>query len=61
MGPQDGAARYAAWEERADEPEVQELIREAIRRGEVRAVPGPHGGVRIIPQGRTRGSGPPSP
>jgi hypothetical protein len=51
MGPQGGAARYAAWEQRAHEPAVQELIREAIRRGEVRVVPGLRGGVRIILQG----------
>jgi hypothetical protein len=58
MGPQVGAARYAAWEGRSHEPEVQELIREAIRGGEVRVVPGPRGGGRVIPQGE--GAEPPA-
>lgn len=40
------AARFADWEARADEPEIQELIRESIGRGEIR--------VRLSPEGRTR-------
>ena len=41
---------WAAWEARADERAVQELIRRSIRRGEIRVVPGPGEGIRIIPQ-----------
>jgi hypothetical protein len=50
MGTAVEAPRWAAWEARADEPAVQESIRRAIRRGEIRVVPGPGGGIRIIPQ-----------
>jgi hypothetical protein len=49
MGPEDKTPGYAEWEERAHEPEIQELIRQAIRRGEIRVVPGPGEGIRILP------------
>jgi hypothetical protein len=49
MGPEGKTAGYAEWEQRAHEPEVQELIRRAIRRGEIRVVPGPGEGIRIFP------------
>jgi hypothetical protein len=50
MGTVVEVPRWAAWEARAGEPAVQELIRRSIRRGEIRVVPGPEGGIRIIPQ-----------
>jgi hypothetical protein len=44
------AERWAVLEGRADEPEVQARIRDAIRRGDVRVAPRPGGGIRIIPR-----------
>jgi hypothetical protein len=52
MAPKDTPAGWRDWEARADDPEIQKLIREAIRRGEIRVVPRPGGGIRIIPQDR---------
>jgi hypothetical protein len=47
--PQVVADRFADWEARAGEPEIQALIRGAIRRGEIRVRPTPEGAIRIIP------------
>ena len=41
--------QWRSLESVADRPEVQEQIRHEIRKGTIRVVPGPHGGIRIIP------------
>ena len=47
MRPQRAPAQYADWEEqREDEAEIQELIRQAIQRGEIRVVPSPGGAFK---------------
>lgn len=46
---QVAAERLADWEARAEEPEIQDLIRGAIRRGGIRVRPTPEGRIRIIP------------
>jgi hypothetical protein len=43
------AERWKVLEARADQPEVQARIREAIRRGEIRVAPRRGGGIRITP------------
>jgi hypothetical protein len=48
-GPQVVVDRFADWEARAGESEVQALIRGAIRRGEIRVRPTSEGAIRIIP------------
>jgi hypothetical protein len=48
MGPCDRRSRWEQLGRRADEPEVQALIREGINRGEIRVEPRPGGGVRVI-------------
>ena len=55
MLPWNDPAVRAAYEAAADRPQVQALIREAIRSGAIRVVPGPGGGIRIV-RGRIRSS-----
>ncbi|HWE40223.1 MAG TPA: hypothetical protein VG406_26970 [Isosphaeraceae bacterium] len=40
--------RWAELAARADDPEIQRLIRRGIRAGAIRVVPGPDGGIRIL-------------
>jgi hypothetical protein len=49
MLPPPDEARLRWLEANADRPDVQELIRQEIVRGNVRVVPGPGDGIRIIP------------
>ncbi len=43
---------WNALEANAHHPEVQQRIREEIRKGTIRVVPAPGGGVKIIPLAR---------
>ena len=43
--------RFRDLESHADLPEVQELIRQEIRKGTIRVLPNRNGGIRIIPVG----------
>ena len=52
MKPQKRRAQWREWEARANDPEIQDLIRAAIHRSEIRVVPRPGGGIRIIPRSR---------
>lgn len=49
MRPESKGSRWAELEATAHLAEVQAIIREEIRRGEIRVVPAPGGGIRIIP------------
>ena len=40
---------WRIWEAGADRPAIQEQIRNEIRKGTIRVVPAPGGGIRIIP------------
>jgi hypothetical protein len=61
MPPWDDPAVRAAYEAAADRPQVQALIREAIRGGLIRVAPGPGGGIRIAPAGaRAAAEAPPA-
>lgn len=42
-------AYWIRLEEQADRPEIQAIIRESIRQGMIRVVPGPGGQIRIVP------------
>jgi hypothetical protein len=49
MVPLSGDERLKWLEANADQPEVQELIRQEIARRIVRVIPGPSGTIRVIP------------
>jgi hypothetical protein len=47
--PEFTASGWEALQAKAHLPEVQAIIRREIARGEIRVVPAPGGGIRIIP------------
>jgi hypothetical protein len=49
MKLQSTDARWNALQAEAHRPESQEIIRQEITKGTIRVVPGPGGGIRIIP------------
>jgi hypothetical protein len=49
MAPQSAGARWRTLQAKAHLPEAQEVIRREIFKGTIRVVPGPGGGIRIIP------------
>jgi len=51
MTPRSAAIRWRELQAEADQPEVQEIIRQEISKGTIRVTPGPDGGNRIIPCG----------
>ena len=53
MRPESIASRWETLQAKAHLPEVQALIRREISRGEIRVVPAPGGGIRIIPTNGT--------
>jgi hypothetical protein len=48
MRPESAASRWETLQVKAHLPEVQALIRREIASGEIRVVPAPGGGIRII-------------
>ncbi len=53
MRPEKAASRWEILQAKAHLPEVQARIRSEISRGEIRVVPAPGGGIRIIPTNGT--------
>jgi hypothetical protein len=53
MRPEQAASRWEFLQAKADLPEVQAMIRREISRGEIRVVPAPGGGIRIIRESET--------
>jgi hypothetical protein len=53
MRPEQAASRWESLQVKAHLPEVQALIRREISRGEIRVVPAPGGGIRIIGESET--------
>lgn len=51
MALESAGTRWRALQAEAHLPEVQEVIRQEISKGTIRVVPGPGGGIRIIPCG----------
>jgi hypothetical protein len=49
MEPESTSSRWATLEAQAHLPEVQAVIRREIMHGDIRVVPAPGGGIRIIP------------
>jgi hypothetical protein len=49
MSPRSGSSRWRSLQAEAHSPEAQEVIRQEIFKGTIRVVPGPDGGIRIIP------------
>ncbi len=49
MMASDDAASWGRLQAEADRPEVREALRRGVRIGAVRVVPGPGGGIRILP------------
>ena len=47
---------WRRWEATADRPEIQDLIRRAIRAGTIRVAPARGGGIRILSGMPARGS-----
>ena len=54
MRPESAASRWETLQAKAHLPEAQDIIRREISRGEIRVVPAPGGGIRIIPASGTR-------
>ena len=50
MRPEPAASRWDNLQLKAHLPEVQAIIRREIARGEIRVMPAPGGGIRIIPE-----------
>jgi hypothetical protein len=53
MRPEQVASRWESLQVKAHLPEVQAMIRREISRGEIRVVPAPGGGIRIIRESET--------
>jgi hypothetical protein len=49
MKPESMRSRWEILEAKAHLPEAQDIIRREISRGEIRVVPAPGGGIRIVP------------
>ncbi len=49
MRPESPGSRWETLQANAHLPEAQAIIRREIFRGEIRVVPAPSGGIRIIP------------